>query len=140
MLSFVHECLRVKLLCNFRFFEDTVTLTDCLTTLQSKIDDEKVNYVNVNRRRLLERAIACVERKKFEEAGRISVKFSDDIGQSEGAIDAGGPSREFFGLALEGVLKSSIFVGDDTEKFITKCDSGNLLYTRFIFKLTYVKN
>ena len=39
------------------------------------------------------------------------MKCSDDVGQSEGATDAGGPTHEFLCLALVCVLDSSIFGG-----------------------------
>jgi len=49
-----------------------------------------------------------------------------DFGQSEGAVDAGGPKREFFRLALERVIASSIFAGPEGCRFLTKCNVGKL--------------
>ena len=40
----------------------------------------------------------------------------DDIGQSEGAIDAGGPRREF-NFYLGDLRSSSLFVGQNNRKF-----------------------
>ena len=108
--------------------EDQCSLEECLVELSAKIDENQVNYFNVNRRRLLEGAIRGVQRKRFTEAGRISVKFSDDIGQSEGAVDAGGPTREFFRLALECVINSSIFGGDESSKYLMKSESSIILF------------
>ncbi len=41
----------------------------------------------------------------------------DDIGQSEGAIDAGGPRREFLTLVLDYLRSSSLFVGQNNCSF-----------------------
>ena len=83
-----------------------------------------MNLVNVNRRRLLEGATRAITRKSFQEDGRLNVKFSDDIGRSEGAIDAGGPTREFLRLAVAAAVNSSIFEGPDTNKCLAKCKTG----------------
>ena len=95
--------------------------------IKTKIDDEKVNYFKVNRTRLLDGAIRALRRKNFYENGRISIKFGDDIGQTEGAIDAGGSTREFLRLAVNQVVNSSVFGGMEIEKYITKCKSGWLI-------------
>ena len=50
----------------------------------------------------------------------------DDIGQSEGAIDAGGPKREFFSLVLECLRNSSLFVGNSNCNFLT-CYAQNVV-------------
>ena len=104
--------------------EEEVSLEMSLSCIKSLIDDDKVNYFNVNRCKLLDGTIRASTRKSFEESGRISVKFSDDVGQSEGAIDAGGPTREFLRLALACVLDSSTFGGEETSKYLEKCASG----------------
>ena len=36
----------------------------------------------------------------------MSVKFTDDIGNSEGAVDLGGPMKEFFTLVLQWMVTS----------------------------------
>ena len=35
------------------------------------------------------------KRASFVPSRRLSVKFADDVGQSEGAVDLGGPTQEF---------------------------------------------
>ena len=40
----------------------------------------------------------------------MSVKFTDDNGISEGAVDLGGPMREFFTLILDHLHSSQLFV------------------------------
>ena len=70
-------------------------LEAALVTLKGKIEERHVNYFNINRRNVLDGAVRALNRKSFKEFGRVSIKFSDDWGQAEGAVDAGGPSREF---------------------------------------------
>ena len=100
------------------------SLQEVLSSVQSKVVEEKVNLFNVNRNKLLDGAIRALRRATFSEDGRISVKFADDLGQPEGAIDAGGPTREFLRIAVDQVTNSSIFGGVESEKYITKCKTG----------------
>lgn len=55
--------------------------------------------------------IRTIKRKTFNPFNKISVIFTDIGGQSEGAIDAGGPTREMFRLVLKHIENSSIFMG-----------------------------
>ena len=116
----------------YRCEEEDYSVEDSLCVIQSKINEEKVNLFNVNRRRLLDGATRAITRKSFQEDGRISVKFSDDIGKSEGAIDAGGPTREFLRLAVAAAVNSSIFEGSDTNKCLAKCKTGSLNCLKFL--------
>lgn len=52
-----------------------------------------------------------MRRKTFDPLNRISVKFSDHEGTSEGAVDEGGPTREMFRLVLAYLKDSELFVG-----------------------------
>lgn len=57
--------------------------------------------------------------KSFSPANKISVKFTDDAGVSKGAVDLGGPMREFFTLVLQYLHDSQLFCGRDSCKFIS---------------------
>ena len=57
--------------------------------LSEQIDNDTVTLFNVNRRKLLGGAFRALKRKTFNSGARISVKFGDDLGTSEGAINAG---------------------------------------------------
>ena len=57
-------------------------------------------------------------RKSFLPENKISVKFCDDIGTSEGAVDLGGPKREFFTLVLDWFRNSQLFCGSDNCKYL----------------------
>ena len=47
------------------------------------------------------------------------MKFADDQGNSEGAVDTGGPTREFFRLAVNNLFtKVSVFQGPDRNKVL----------------------
>ena len=52
-----------------------------------------------------------LSRKSFAPQSKVSVKFCDDLGAAEGAIDHGGPKREFFTLAFDAIINSQIFCG-----------------------------
>ena len=56
---------------------------------------------NIARNFLWEGAKRAVSRKVFSPGNKVSVKFTDDSGIGEGAIDWGGPMREFFTLILQ---------------------------------------
>ena len=76
--------------------------------------EEGRNYVNVRRGHVLEDAVAKVQKNKFNPKLPVSVKFADDEGNSEGAVDTGGPTREFFRLVTREMFrKSSVFGGAD---------------------------
>ena len=61
----------------------------------------------------------ALNRKSFSPENKLSVKFTDDIGQSEGAVDMGGKAREFFTIITEWLLGSQLFFGEETSKFLS---------------------
>ena len=69
-------------------------------------------YVNMRRNLVWEDTCALLDRKRFNPKATVSVKFSDDDGNAEGAVDTGGPRREFFRLLLHAANeKADIFQG-----------------------------
>jgi len=80
--------------------------------------------VNVNRQRLWEGARRAFLRPGFCPANAVSVKFTDDIGLSEGAVDQGGPRREFFTLMLDHLRSSAMFIGPPFEKHLNLDSRG----------------
>ena len=103
---------------------DKNSLQDCLILVRSKLNENHVILFNINRRKVLEGACRAIQRASYKENARINVKFGDEIGVTEGAIDAGGPTREFLRLAVYAVMHSSIFAGETTSKFFVKCEKG----------------
>ena len=55
-----------------------------------------------------------------------SVKFADELGSSEGAVDLGGPTREFLRLAVQEAFSTNDFVGTTSSKVIVINQEGNL--------------
>ena len=74
------------------------------------IDSERISKFNICRSNIWDGVLRGMERKSFSPSKKVSVKFTDDIGLSEGAVDLGGPMREFYTLALEKVLSGKLFV------------------------------
>jgi hypothetical protein len=66
-----------------------------------------------------EGAVRGLSRKSFSPGNKISVKFCDGLGTAEGAVDQGGPKREFFTLVLDSLLNSQIFFGSENTKFLS---------------------
>ena len=57
-----------------------------------------------------------MKRAKFNASHPLSVKFADGPGQSEGAVDRGGPTREFLRIAIRQMFNSKMFGGTDRNK------------------------
>ena len=71
----------------------TLPLSEILTGIRRQIDKEaEPKKVNVVRGRLLEGATRALKRKRFDAHHPLSVKFMDDIGVAEGAVDEGDPN------------------------------------------------
>ena len=83
------------------------------------IDSEHISKFNICRSNIWDGVLRGMERKSFSPSKKVSVKFTDDIGLSEGAVDLGGPMREFFTLALEKVLSGKLFCGQENHKFLS---------------------
>jgi len=78
-----------------------ITLREIIHNLSSVIRDTETSTFNISGNHIWEGATRALNRKSFDPQNRISVKFTDDMGISEGAIDLGGPAREFFTLVTE---------------------------------------
>jgi hypothetical protein len=83
--------------------------------------------VNVRRGHVLDDGVNKINRLSFQPNLPISVKFADDDGNSEGAVDTGGPTREFFRLAVNKMfLKTSVFQGPDGNKVLVHNIQGEI--------------
>ncbi|XP_052407890.1 uncharacterized protein DKFZp434B061-like [Carassius gibelio] len=86
-----------------------------LHNLQSNIKFEETppmaNRVNVVRGDIIESAFRAFRRKQFSPNCKLDVVFVDTCGQGEGAVDNGGPTREFLTLLMKELLSSRYFVG-----------------------------
>ena len=66
----------------------------------------------------LEDGIAKMSRSRFDASRPLSVKFADELGSSEGAVDLGGPTREFLRLAVQEAFSTNAFIGTASSKVI----------------------
>ena len=99
--------------------EENATLKVVLADLAEQISSEKISIFNLSRNHVWDGTKRALNRKSFSPKNRLSVKFTDNIGPSEGAIDMGGPAREFFTLISEWLLSSQLFFGEPTSKFLS---------------------
>ncbi len=104
----------------------SLSIYEILENLAAKIDTESIAKFNISRNHLWESAKRGFNRKSFCPEKRISAKFTDDIGVAEGAVDSGGPKREFLTLLLQHLQGSALFQGEDDAKLLT-CTTGNLM-------------
>lgn len=90
-------------------------MNDVLQELRSQLDINETMFINVRRGAIWTDACRQMTRKRFSPGSTISVKFADSEGNSEGAVDIGGPKREFLRMAVKAAnLDSGIFVGPET--------------------------
>lgn len=61
--------------------------------------------------------LRSLKKKTYSPTHKISVKFMDDAGEAEGAVDLGGPLREFFTLAVQYVMDSPMFTSQSTASY-----------------------
>jgi len=99
--------------------EANITLREILHNLSSVITDSETCKFNISRNHIWEGAKSALNRKSFNPQNKLSVKFTDDMGISEGAVDLGGPAREFFTIAIERLVNSHLFVGEATSKSLS---------------------
>jgi len=90
-------------------------LSEVLEELRNQLDVNDTMFVNVRKGAIWDDACRQMTRKRFSPRSTISVKFADSEGNSEGAVDIGGPKREFLRMAVKAAnLDSGIFVGPET--------------------------
>ena len=98
----------------------TPTIEAVVTELAQQVDFSNITKFNVVRTHLFDSAKRALNRKKFDPCHKVSVKFMDDVGSSEGAVDLGGPKREFFTLLLHSLLyESPLFFGHENSRYIS---------------------
>ncbi|KAL7408084.1 hypothetical protein ABVT39_018006 [Epinephelus coioides] len=74
------------------------------------------NSVNIMRDSVLESGFRAFGRQRFSPAHRLNVVFIDSDGITEGAVDDGGPTREFLRLLVLAVKNSIYFSGQEYRK------------------------
>lgn len=116
MLPLIILCVSFK----YHFSNDTIQLRDVLQTLSQRVVDTATrSYINVRRHHIWEDSSRFLSRKRFDPKSTISVKFADDDGTSEGAVDLGGPRREFLRMLLQAAnLQSGVFQGPEDRRVL----------------------
>ena len=75
-------------------------IAEILNELAKVINNSCISKFDISRNFLWEGTKRALSRKSFSPANKVSVKFTDDVGASEGAVDLGGPMGEFFTLIV----------------------------------------
>jgi len=103
------------------------TARDILAALRSTVDANLgVTRFSISRAHIWEGARRTILRPTFDPRHAMSVKFTDDIGVSEGAVDQGGPRREFLQLLTDFLATSSpVFIGPADAKHLNVVSQGN---------------
>ncbi len=82
------------------------------------------NLINVRRKHVFIDGIKKIGRPNFNASLPLSVKFAGELGSSEGAVDLGGPTREFLRLAIQGMFSSNAFAGPANRKMLVLNQEG----------------
>ena len=102
-------------------------MPELLIKLQSQVDLEKITKFNINRNLVLDGARRAIKRKSFCAKSKISVKFTDDVGIAEGAVDEGGPKREFLRMLMKKIQYLHIFEGPENRRILAYSTSGEFI-------------
>ncbi|KAK6471030.1 G2/M phase-specific E3 ubiquitin-protein ligase-like [Huso huso] len=105
-----------------------VHVEDILQSLRVGINEEVIRF-NLNRRNEWDGA---VRRPNFSTNKRVDVKFTDDAGVLEGAVDLGGPMREFFRLVLQHRRNSPMFDGPENQRTLS-CHAESLKNNSYFY-------
>lgn len=108
----------------------SVKLYEILKNIMITADGPPSKF-NVTRNNPFEGARRAINRKNFKPNEHISVRFADDFGQSEGAVDSGGPKRELFRLLLKEMQNTPAFTGDDDAKLFSLNAEGSIFFKIF---------
>lgn len=110
------------------FSSGGVPLEDIVGHLHSQIKVDEVVRFNIIRHNVLDGAARAMKRPNFSPEKRLDIKFTDDLGSSEGAVDLGGPKREFFRLCLQDLKDfSGMFEGPSDAKLLV-CNAEGEIY------------
>ncbi|CAC5408544.1 G2H3 [Mytilus coruscus] len=96
-----------------------ISLPELLIKLQSQVDLEKITKFNINRNLVLDGARRAIKRKSFcaKKKSKISVKFTDDVGIAEGAVDEALEDNLYRDVGL--FFSLSIVHGGPSPKFLS---------------------
>ena len=94
----------------------------------NEVDENAFSFINVRRSQLWVDSCRRITKAKFNPKAMVSIKFADYHGNSEGAVDMGGPRREYFRLLIRAVnLESGIFCGPEDNRIIFPNATGTYI-------------
>uniref|UniRef100_A0A9J7ZQE8 HECT domain-containing protein n=1 Tax=Cyprinus carpio carpio TaxID=630221 RepID=A0A9J7ZQE8_CYPCA len=103
--------------------DSRMTLERIMEQIGSRVNNDSTVRFNIIRRNVWDGTSRAMGRSNFSPEKKVDVKFTDDYGTSEGAVDNGGPTQEFFRLCLHEIKdKIGIFEGPSNAKVLT-CNS-----------------
>ncbi|XP_054876983.1 uncharacterized protein LOC129352142 [Poeciliopsis prolifica] len=98
---------------------DETDLQTILAKIYSKVDMTfcpTSNQINVSRDRILECSLHAFRRRRFDPAAKLDVIFVDEEDNAEGAVDEGGPTREYLRLLMRAIHQSNVFEGHENNR------------------------
>ncbi|KAM9466415.1 uncharacterized protein Hap1MRO34_015516 [Clarias gariepinus] len=103
--------------------DSVISLEGIMEQITSRINNDDTVRFNIIRRNVWDGASRAMCRSNFAPEKKMDIKFTDDYGISEGAVDNGGPTREFFRLCLHEIKDNiGIFEGPPNARVLT-CNS-----------------
>ena len=82
------------------------------------------NYINVMTDSVLQCAFRAFRRRTFTPSKRLNVIFVDADDTGEGAVDDGGPTREFLRLLVIALKDSHFFCGPEDARNLALLSTG----------------
>ncbi|KAK2863751.1 hypothetical protein Q7C36_002905, partial [Tachysurus vachellii] len=82
------------------YSDSKISLKGIMEKIVSRINNDETVRFNIIRRNVWDGTSRAMDCSNFAPEKKMDIKFTDDYGISEGAIDNGGPTREFFRLCL----------------------------------------
>jgi hypothetical protein len=86
---------------------------------------DKISKFNITRTDVMDGARRSIHRRTFSPENKMDVRFSDTFGTNEGAIDEGGPKREFLRMLMIKVQHLPLFEGPENERLLSGNAGGN---------------
>ena len=102
----------------------STTVKELLEELRRQLNQTVVARFNINRGNVWEGASRTLNKKNFKPNNSIVVRFADDCNVVEGAIDQGGPRREFLRLLLSAIHNGPLLTGESFKKILTMDAKG----------------
>ena len=69
-------------------------------------------------------SLRAFKRKHFNPEAKLDIVFVDEDDNGEGAVDEGGPTREYLRLLMRAIHQSSIFEGHEKDRQLSLSVQG----------------